>query len=136
MPFKPGKLPPDVLTSVKNKLTPEQINNAKIARKAIEELFKETPEDVYYSSRMIQGFLGIYVLADRNLDGQVELHELIRFLDELKLEENVKEFMKEFFKYADVSEDKKLSLSEWFILGFLSLNSNNDYPFAERLVDS
>ncbi|KAJ5095284.1 hypothetical protein N7532_007575 [Penicillium argentinense] len=138
MGFKTEKSPAEILKTVKKKLTPEQKNNAKITIAAIYELFTETPEDVYYSSNMIQSFLGLFIVADRNLDGHVELHELIKATDDMKLKdgEDIKEFMKKFFTYADISEDKKLSLAEWFILGFLSFNRNNDYPFAERLEDS
>ncbi|KAJ5174587.1 uncharacterized protein N7482_000464 [Penicillium canariense] len=130
MGWKTKQTPKETREALKKRFTPEQINNGKITAAAWQEIITETPENIHYSAVLIKQWLGFFLYADRNLDGNVGLQELLKVLDEVKAEEDLKKDFKSFFSAVDVSGDKKLSLAEWFIIGFLKVDREEGYELA------
>ncbi|KAJ5352756.1 hypothetical protein N7452_001730 [Penicillium brevicompactum] len=102
----------DIAEAIKQKYPAEQINNGKIANAAIEELIKtETPNNIHYSANHIKTYLGMFILADKNLDGHITLKELLDMMKFFKFSESAISDAKVTFEKSDVSEDQKLSLA-------------------------
>ncbi|KAJ6022717.1 hypothetical protein N7499_008032 [Penicillium canescens] len=133
MSWKTEKTPKQTAEALKKKFTQEQINNGKITAAAWQEIIIETPKNIYYSATSIKQWLWLFFYADRNLDGNVGLQELLKVLDELKAKEDAKKEIKEAFSGIDVSGDKKLSLAEWFIIGFLKRDREDGYEDAKKI---
>ncbi|KAE8167813.1 hypothetical protein BDV40DRAFT_252768 [Aspergillus tamarii] len=105
----------------------------KTKRACLEELLQRDPENIYYSSNLIRHFLADFYKADYDRDGHVTLQELCqqwRPNDEQAYKKLVEEFAA-----AEVTGDQKLSLAEFFIIGFLGDDRKNGYKVAKK-VDS
>ncbi|KAJ6088022.1 hypothetical protein N7499_004204 [Penicillium canescens] len=131
MGWKIKQTPIETAQAVKTQYTEEQINNGKIATEAIAELLEDTPkvsiicsvyipcpfqtltrnQDIYYSAGMIKQWFTLFIIADKNLDGNVTLQELFDLMYKYNFDKADKEKMKEFFEAADYSEDKKCRLA-------------------------
>ncbi|RAL17435.1 uncharacterized protein BO97DRAFT_474437 [Aspergillus homomorphus CBS 101889] len=109
----------------------EAANKTKQA--CMEELAKEDPKNIYYSSNLIRDFLADFYKADYDGDGRVSLHELCQLWR--PNDEKAYKKLEEEFKAVEVTGDDKLTLAEFFILGFLGDDRKNNYQSAKK-VDS
>ncbi|QRD86554.1 hypothetical protein F9C07_2282470 [Aspergillus flavus] len=105
----------------------------KTKRACLDELLHRDPQNTYYSSNVIRDFLADFYKADFDRDGHITLQELCQ-----QWRPNDEETFKKLearFKEAEVTGDQKLSLAEFFIIGFLGDDRKNGYKVAKK-VDS
>ncbi|KAE8363735.1 hypothetical protein BDV27DRAFT_129494 [Aspergillus caelatus] len=109
----------------------EGIDKAKKA--CLDELLQQDPKDIYYSSNLIRDFLADFYKADYDRDGHITLQELCQHWR--PNDEKTYKQLEADFAEAEVTGDQKLSLAEFFILGFLGDDRKNGYKAAKK-VDS
>ncbi|OGM42804.1 hypothetical protein ABOM_008987 [Aspergillus bombycis] len=102
-------------------------------RACLDELLQRDPENIYYSSNVLRNFLADFYQADYDRDGHITLQELCE-----RWRPNDEETYRKLearFNEAEVTGDQKLTLAEFFIIGFLGDDRKNGYKSAKK-VDS
>ncbi|GIC91427.1 uncharacterized protein Aud_007870 [Aspergillus udagawae] len=110
----------------------EEAKKREELRKAyLKELDEKDPNNIFYSIGQIKGLLKAFYEADRNLDGHVTLGELMNVYRPTNQEacDNIHKT----FQEAEVDGDNRLSLGEFFILGFIGAERKEGYPQARKI---
>ncbi|KAH8701498.1 hypothetical protein BGW36DRAFT_371052 [Talaromyces proteolyticus] len=104
----------------------EELRNA-----YLKELNEKDPNNIFYSIDHIKGVLKAFYEADRNLDGHVTLDELMNFYR--PTDQEACENILKCFREAEVDGNNKLSLGEFFILGFIGAERKEGYGKARKI---
>ncbi|KAE8374536.1 hypothetical protein BDV26DRAFT_295898 [Aspergillus bertholletiae] len=123
----------------------ERKENDVTRRACLNELMAPEPDNIYYSLHTIKDVLRAFYYADQSGDGKISLDEFFdsqrpgRYASEEEQKgfyENTDKIRRELydrFKGLDVTGDNRLSLAEFFILGFLGVDRSEEYKKAKKI---